>query len=201
VVSDRFSAYGWLPTAQRQISWAPLRRDLTVFAQRHGAIGEIGRELLEQQKQLFHHWSQSRGGESDREQLHPYGGSIRRLFEATLQRVSDLGFLAGEKTPWASTVHACRRILTVASALWRFLAVPGVEATNSGVERALRQVEIYRKLSYSVQSTNGGRCLTLLLTVTTSLKQQGRDVLGFLVAARQAHHHGEPMPCLLPQGA
>jgi hypothetical protein len=37
--------------------------------------------------------------------------------------------------------------------------------------------------------------------VTASLKQQGREVPGFLVAAWQAHHHRQPMPSLIPQGA
>jgi transposase len=198
VVSDRFSAYGWLPLAQRQICWAHLRRDLTAIAERHGASGEIGRELLEQQKQLFHQLHQWRDGEIDHMQLQQHCGPIRRQFEDTLQRVSDLGFVAGEKTPWASTVRTCRQILAVAPALWSFLAVPGVEPTNNAAERALRQAVIHRKLSYGVQSANGGRCLTRLLTVTTSLKQQGRDVLGFLVAAWQAHHHGQLMPSLIP---
>ena len=87
--------------------------------------------------------------------------------------------------------------------------MPGVEPTNNAAVdevfsagvRALRQAVIHRKLSYGVQSANGGRCLTRLLTVTTSLKQQGRDVLGFLVAAWQAHHQGQLMPSLIPQGA
>jgi hypothetical protein len=201
VVSDRFSAYGWLPLAQRQICWAHLRRDLTAIAERHGASGEIGRELLEQQKQLFHHWHQWRDGEIDHMQLQQHCGRIRRQFEDTLQRVSDLGFVAGEKTPWASTVRTCRQILAVAPALWSFLAVPGVEPTNNAAERALRQAVIHRKLSYGVQSQRGGHCLTRLLSVTTSLKQQGRDVMDFLVAAWQAHHHGLPPPSLIPHSA
>jgi hypothetical protein len=75
-------------------------------------------------------------------------------------------------------VRTCRQNLAVAQALWTFLAVPGVEPTNNAAERALRQTVIYRKLSYGVQSQSSGHCLTRLLTVTNSLKQQGRDVLG-----------------------
>jgi hypothetical protein len=127
---------------------------------------------------LFHHWHQWREGEINREQLQLRCGPIRRRFEATPQRVSDLGFVAGEKTPWASTVRTCRQNLAVAPALWTFPAVPGVEPTINAAERALRQTVMYRKLSYGVQSQSGGHWLTRLLTVTNSLKQQGRDVLG-----------------------
>jgi hypothetical protein len=37
-----------------------------------------------------------------------------------------------------------------------------------------------------------------LLTVTTTLRQQGRDVWGFLEQAWFAHHRGGVMPSLLP---
>ena len=202
VVSDRFSAYSWLPLEQRQLCWAHLVRDLTAMAERHGASGEIGRELLEQQKLLFHHWHQWRAGAIDRDQLQQQCGPVCRRFEATLQRVSDLGFAAGEKTPWASTVRTCRQILGVSPALWTFLEVHGVEPTNNAAERSLRQAVIHRKLSYGVQSARGGQCLTRLLSVSTSLQQQGRDVMGFLVKAWQAHHHHSlPPPSLIPQSA
>ena len=46
VVSDRFSAYNHLPIEQRQLCWAHLIRDLTAMAERTGASGEIGLELL-----------------------------------------------------------------------------------------------------------------------------------------------------------
>jgi transposase len=54
------------------------------------------------------------------------------------------------------------------------------------------------KLSYGGQSQRGGICQSRLLTVTTSLKQQGRDVLEFLVEAWNAHHHGLQAPSLMP---
>ena len=64
---------------------------------------------------------------------------------------------------------------------------------------ALRPAVIHRKLSYGVQSQRGGLCQSRLLTVTTTLKQQGRDVLEFLVEAWEAHRDGQPSPSLLPQ--
>ena len=114
--------------------------------------------------------------------------------------MSDLGFARGEKTPWASTVRTCRQILKVAPAFWTFLEHPELVApTNNAAERALRPAVIHRKLSYGVQSRQGGLCHSRLLTVTTTLKQQGRDVLEFLVEAWEAHRDGQPSPSLLPQ--
>jgi transposase len=63
VVSDRFSAYNHLPLEQRQLCWAHLIRDLTAIAERQGASGEIGAQLLVQQQQLFerlHQWKDGR---------------------------------------------------------------------------------------------------------------------------------------------
>lgn len=93
VVSDRFSAYSWLPLARRQLCWAHLRRDLTAITERYGSSGEIGRELLEQQ--MFHHWHQWRDGEIDREQLQQHCAPIRQQFEDTLQQAGERSELYG----------------------------------------------------------------------------------------------------------
>jgi transposase len=86
----------------------------------------------------------------------------------------------------------------VADALWTFLETRGIEPTNNAAERALRQSVIQRKISHGVQSRQGAICRSRLLTVTTSLRQQGRDVWQFLEQAWIAHHHGGVMPSLLP---
>jgi len=50
---------------------------------------------------------------------------------------------------------------------------------------ALRLAVIQRKISHGVQSARGALCRARLLTVTTSLRQQGRDVWEFLEQARR----------------
>jgi hypothetical protein len=55
-----------------------------------------------------------------------------------------------------------------------------------------------RKVSHGDLSANGAICRARLLTVTTTLRQQGRDVWQFLEQAWIAHHHGGIMPSLLP---
>ena len=137
---------------------------------------------------------------------------IRLAFEQTLQRVVELGCQKGEQSPWGKTVRTCQQLLKHKQALWTFLEHPGIEPTNNAAEdevfsagvRALRPAVIQRKItglpsnSRGVQSANGALCRSRLLTVTTTLRQQGRDVWDFLEKAWIAHHHGGVMPSLLP---
>ena len=197
VVSDRFSAYNHLPTQQRQLCWAHLIRDLTAIAERPGASAEFGAQLLELQQQLFGHWHRYKDGTIDWPALQQSCRPIRQAFEATLRRVVELGYQRGERTPWASTVRTCQQLQKVRGGLWTFLKTRGIEPTNNAAERALRQSVIQRKISQGVQSRQGAICRSRLLTVTTTLRQQGRDVWKFLEQAWIAHHRGGVMPSLL----
>jgi transposase len=206
VVSDRFSAYNHLPTQPRQLCWAHLIRDLTAIAERPGASAEFGAELLGLQQQLFAHWHHYKQGSIDWHALQHRCRPIRQTFEARLQRVVELGVQRGERTPWAKTVRTCQQLLQVVDGLWTFLEVEGIEPTNNAAVdevfsagvRALRHSVIQRKISHGVQSRQGAICRSRLLTVTTTLRQQGRDIWGFLEQAWIAHHRGGVMPSLLP---
>ena len=198
VVSDRFSAYNHLPLEQRQLCWAHLIRDLTAIAERPGASAAFGAQLLNLQQQLFGLWYRYKDGTIDWPALQHRSRPIRQAFEATLQQVVELGAQRNERTPWASTVRTCRTLLKVTGALWTFLDIEGIEPTNNAAERALRQSVIQRKISHGVQSRQGAICRSRLLTVTTTLRQQGRDVWQFLEQAWIAHHRGGVMPSLLP---
>jgi hypothetical protein len=198
VVSDRYAAYNHLPTSQRQLCWAHLIRDLTAIAERQGASAEIGAELLALQRELFAQWHQWKSGAIDWGGLRQRCQPMRMAFEQTLQRVVELGSTQGETTPWARTVSTCGQLLKQKEALWTFLEIQGIEPTNNAAERALRQAVIHRKISHGVQSAKGAQCRSRLLTVVTSLRQQGRDVWPFLEQAWIAHHRGGEMPSLLP---
>ncbi len=65
-------------------------------------------------------------------------------------------------------------------------------------ERPLRQSVIQRKISLAVQFRPGAICRSELLTVTTTLRQQGRDVWPFMEQAWIAHHRGGVVPSVLP---
>ena len=95
-------------------------------------------------------------------------------------------------------MRTCQQLLKQKQALWTFLETSGIEPTNNAAERALRQSVIQRKISHGVQSSKGALCRSRLLTVTATLRQQGRDVWDFLEQAWIAHHRGGVMPSLLP---
>jgi len=198
VVSDRFSAYNQLPLEQRQLCWAHIVRDLTAIAERPGASAEMGRRLLNLRQQLFEHWHRWKAGEINRKQLRQRVRPIRAEFEKTLRQVVELGHERKEQSPWAQTVRTCQHLLKRQQALWTFLDHDGVEPTNNGAERALRSAVIQRKISHGVQSKTGALCRIRLLTVCTSLRQQGRDLWDFLEQAWKAHRHGGALPSLLP---
>ena len=56
---------------------------------------------------------------------------------------------------------------------------------------------ILRKISHDVQSVSVAVCRSRLHPVTTTLRQQGRDVWKFLERAWIAHHRGVVLPTLL----
>ena len=158
----------------------------------------MGTRLLNLRHQLFEHWHRWKAGVINRKQLRQQFRPIRAEFVQTLRRVVELGHERGEQTPWSQTVRTCQHLLQRQQALWTFLDHDDVEPTNNGAERALRPAVIQRKISYGVQSKTGALCRTRLLTVCTSLRQQGRDVWEFLEQAWIAHRHGGEMPSMIP---
>ena len=162
--------------------------------------------MLDLQRQLFAHWHRYKEGAIDWPNLQQACVPIHQAFEATLRRVVALGHQSGERTPWAKTVGTCNKLLPMADGLWTFLTIKGIEPTNNAAVdnvfsagvRALRRSVIQRKISHGVQSRQGATCRSRLLTVTTTLRQQGRDVWQFLEQAWVAHHRGGMMPSLLP---
>ena len=62
----------------------------------------------------------------------------------------------------------------------------------------MRTAVIARKLSFGTESPAGSRFVERMLTVTTTLKQQKRNVLDYVVAAHQARLDGRAAPSLLP---
>jgi transposase len=176
-----------------------LIRILVSIAVRPGASAEFGVQLLGLQQQLFGHWHRYKDGSIDWPALQQSCQPIRQAFEASLQRVVELGYQRGERTPWASTVSTCQQLLKADDGLWTLLEIEGIVPTNNAAERALDQSVIQRKISHGVQSASDDVCRSRLLTVTTTLRQQGRDIWDFLEQTWVAHHRGGVRPSLLPE--
>lgn len=198
VISDRYSAYGWIDLKHRQVCWAHLKRDLTAMAERMGVSHEIGDALLRRERRLFRWWHRFRDGTVSRAQFIEQVNYLRIGLKAVLEEAANLPIQADEKTPLAKTVRTSRRLLTVEPALWTFVYTEGVEPTNNAAERALRPAVIWRRTSFGSQSQRGSQFVTRLLTVTTSLKAQGRNILDFLTQACLAARTGQTPPSLIP---
>ena len=88
------------------------------------------------QQQLFGNWHHYKEGTIDKSALQQSCLPIRQAFEATLQRVVELGAERGERTPWASTVRTCQQLQKVTGWLWTCLETPCIDATINSAVRA-----------------------------------------------------------------
>ena len=190
--SDRWSAYGRLPLAQRQVCWAHLRRDFQAMAERGGTSGQVGADLLLLTDVVFDLWYQVRDGPRSRRWL-------QRLLEEIRPDVAEV-LRRGSRCRCAKTAATCREILAVEPALWTFASQEGVEPTNNAAERAVRPAVLWRKRSFGCHSESGCRFVERLLTVVQTLRLQRRAVLDYLHEAVSAHRAGLPTPKLLVAG-
>src|ERR1019366_7785512 len=60
--TDRHGGYNFWPLALRQFCWSHLRRDFIAIAERSGAAGHVGRQLLEETDRMFGWWNRVRDG-------------------------------------------------------------------------------------------------------------------------------------------
>lgn len=191
VGSDRYKAYAHYPATQRQLCWAHLKRDWQFYRERAGPVGEWGEAAMAEITKLFTTWHRFRRGEVDRATLQhemaPIQAEMRRLVEQ-----------GRDELPWEKARGFCRDLLWVWPALWTFVDVAGVEPTNNAAERALRPAVLWRKGCYGTDSSAGSRFVERILTVTTTCRQQQRQVLPFLTDAVHAHWAGLPAPALIP---
>jgi transposase len=190
ICSDRWSAYHLIPLERRQLCWAHLRRDFQAMIDRGGEAAEIGEELLAHSDMMFGLWHKARDGTRTRRWLLRHvDGWLRAEVRSLLERGAACGC--------AKTAGVCAEILKLQEALWAFARQEGPEPTNNAAERALRPAVIKRKRSFGCHSEGGCRFVERLLSVTQTLRLQGRPVLDYLVEALVAHRHGLPAPRLL----
>ena len=190
ITTDRHLGYSWLAPARRQICWAHLKRDFQAIAERSGESQAIGEALLVQTEEVFRLWHQVREGTLSRRKF-------QRLIAPVEHRVKEL-LDVGSECAQGKTRRTCRQMRMVAAAWWTFVRVSGVEPTNNTAERALRRAVLWRRTSFGTQSAAGSRFVERILTVVTTLHQQGRNVLEYLSAACSSGTHTNHSICLLP---
>jgi transposase len=189
VISDRWWAYGHLPSGRRQICWAHLRRDFQAYAEGIAAEREFGEHGLAICEQLFWAWEiyQHTG---ERRELQRRIRLLRRELKPILRRYS------GKAPRYKYCRGMARNLLKVWPALWTFADRRGVQPTNNHAERALRGAVIYRKLSLGSQSKRGERRTERLLSASTTCRLQRRSLFEYLAGALAAHNAGHPVPQL-----
>lgn len=193
--SDRYSAYHQVPLRQRQLCWAHLRRDFQAMVERTDKGSHVGTLLLDWSDTLFAHWQHVRDGTWPRQQFRRWleaEHGVRWGIEGMLRRGATCGC--------AQTERVCATLFEQREALWTFARQEGVEPTNNAAERALRPAVVWRKVSYGSQSEAGCRFVERLASVVATLRQQGRQVLAYLVDAVRAFQHGSPPPDIVPIG-
>ena len=193
ITTDRYLGYSWLATTRRQVCWAHLKRDFQAISERGGESQVIGEALLEETKEVFRLWHQVIDGTLSRHKF-------QKLMMPVEQRVKEL-LAEGRDCRSSKTRGTCRQIRAVEAALWTFVRVSGVEPTNNAAERALRRAVLWRRKSFGTQSAAGSRFVERLLTVVTTLRQQGRDVMAYLTAVCASFLGESDSICLLPDSS
>jgi transposase len=193
VVSDRWKVYEVLPDGRRQLCWAHLIRDFRALAERSGISRRIGENLLALSGVLLEYWPKVRDGTHSREWF-------QREVLAAIGPDVELSLRRGLRSRCAAARGTCREVLAWESSLWTFAFVAGVEPTNNHAERVLRGAVLWRKGCFGSSSEGGCRFVERILTVSQTLRLQGRSVLAYLYEALCAHRKGLPTPKLLPAG-
>jgi len=169
------------------------QRDFQAISERGGESQEIGEALLAEAKEVFRLWRQVTDGVLSRRKF-------QKLIMPVERRVTELLDQGSNCRP-SKTSGTCRQLQSVESALWTFLRVRWVEPTNDAAERALRRAVLWRRKSFGTQSQAGSRFVERILTVVTTLRQQGRDVMAYLTAACASLLGESRSICLLPDSS
>ena len=189
--SDRWSAYTWVSVFRRQLCWSHLLRHFVMFQDYSGEVRRIGEELENLTNWMFTFWHQVRDGTMTRSQ---FTAVMDRLRPQILQYLRE-----GQGVPVRKVAGMCREILALEPALFTFVDIEGLEPTNNRAERAIRPAVLWRKGSFGSDSEAGSRFAERMLTVTTTLRLQNRNVLHFITECCQAAFFKRQPPSLLPQ--
>lgn len=98
-------------------------------------------------------------------------------------------------------VRLQERMIRFHESLLRFVETPGLPGGNNQGERDIRAFVIMRHTSFCTRSDEGMKDLAHLLTVTQTLRKQGRTWFEYLPGALSAHWRGRPLPSLFAPSA
>jgi transposase len=102
---------------------------------------------------------------------------FRHLISSTMGRLDKAGTFA-------------RRLDREQEALWLFLDLPGIDATNNAAERALRFGVMWRKRTRGTYSEKGNRWVERVLSFRQTCRIRGRPTFPLLVEAVRCRFKG-----------
>jgi transposase len=195
--ADRLASFDFWANGRRATCWAHLDRKFEEWLTHdREEVRQLGRSLLVEVDFLFEWWRRVRDGRAA-----PGGPMTRAQFQkrmAVLRRRVLARLEEGASYDIDKVSGTCKHLLAHEESLWTFVHVEGVEPTNNSAERALRHGVLYRNCSFGTQSLTGSRFVERVLTTEATLRQQGRNVVAFVVQAVEARLHGTVPPSLLP---
>jgi transposase len=190
--SDRWKVYNHIPTGQRQLCWAHLKRNFEKWLTRGKEGKAIGEAFLAIHRSVFEAWHLFRGGGCNREKL----ASLMVPLAVSLRELLSMMIDSGEE----KLARLGNNLSLLEPAFWTFVFAEGVEPTNNHGERVQRLAVIWRKCCFGCHSESGCRFVERLLTVVQTLRLQKRSVLEFLTRTLQAHRTGNLLPKLVKAG-
>lgn len=190
LISDRASVFLFWSMQKRQVCWSHLLRAFVGFSQRDGPAGVIGKDLVTCAELVLGYWRAYSSGSVTRERFELCIDAVRRVTKQLLERAveAEISEFSG----------SCANMLKHWEAMWTFINTKGVEPTNNHAERELRKLVLWRKKCFGSQSERGDRFVERMMTVTHTLRKQGRRVLNFLHACFQAEWEKTSAPKLVP---
>ena len=188
VISDRYSAYSYLPSSRHQVCWAHLKREFQAIAD-HPELSAIGEQLLEVTKTIFDAWWDYKQRTIER---HIFLERIKEE-QAKLEKLLGEHYRVPEVRPYAHL------FLLQPELVWNFTQIDGVEPTNNMAERDLRPLVIWRKTSFGTNSVRGDRYVERMMTLVGTCRKQGQNAFKTLLQMLQAVAIGMPAPTLLSE--
>ena len=190
-VTDRWSAYDFLPAEQRQLCWAHIQRDFQSWEDLGGKGAIYATRLLEVSKKLFHDWRNFCSGQISQQKWKQLAGAHRVICTKNLR----LAYWYGR----SKIRGMAKRILRDEKNLWLFTVRDGVEPTNNHAERIIRPAVLWRKGCFGNDSSAGSQYAARILSAAATLRLQGRNLPDFLSDALLQHAAGQTVsPSLLP---
>jgi len=173
LTSDRWGSYSIYPLQMRQLCLSHLIRDFQKAYDRDLGARKLGAWGVKELKKAMKLWKAYRIGQISQKQLNLAMRPIRSRFKILVR--------CGLQSEDKFMVALCKSLRKRWPAVWSFAKYPEkVEPTNNRAERALRKHVIWRKISQGSKSLNGLTFAQRLMTITTSLGQQGRNVMEFI---------------------